>query len=246
MSTTWARNNTCNCRKTGKVEVGGGASRLRLGEEGVTSISREHFPYNENNLTNCSTQRNSPPIPHPPPPAPLHYHIKAPSSEQVFSFKNGSEAQRGRGRGQDRGSKSRPKTELAFIPLRACAFAWGAVCACQRVDRSECLLVEEKGKKILQKICADTSEDWSGLPWAALKSIRIPEAHNVACRGSDGRAEKCQSRYTEPIGGWYHVADGQHSTNPWSSDWHSQLKYATTVNLPTQPPFFRSVYRIKY
>lgn len=45
-----------------------GVSKLWLREEGVTSISTEHFPYNENNLTNCSTQRNSPPIPHTPSP----------------------------------------------------------------------------------------------------------------------------------------------------------------------------------
>lgn len=78
---------------------------------GVTAgISTEHFLYNENNLTNCSTQRNSPPIPHtpPPPPPPLHYHIKAASSEQVFSFKNGSEAERARG-GREGEERTRPR-----------------------------------------------------------------------------------------------------------------------------------------
>lgn len=66
---------------------------------GGCGICAEHFLYNENDLTNCSTQRNSPPIPHaPPPPPPLHYHIKALSSEQVFSFKNGD---RGKGEGRE-------------------------------------------------------------------------------------------------------------------------------------------------
>jgi len=41
---------------------------------GGTGICAEHFLYNENNLTNCSTQRNSPPLPHAPPPLLLHHH----------------------------------------------------------------------------------------------------------------------------------------------------------------------------
>lgn len=104
------------------------------------------------------------------------------------------------------------------VCVRARVHEAQGVHARQRAERSACLLAEEMGEKkkskILQEICADTSDYWWGLPRAALKSIRIPEAHNGACMGSDGRAEKCQSRYTEPIGGWYHVADGQHSTNP--------------------------------
>lgn len=48
----------------------GDGSRGRLG----TDICAEHFFYNENNLTNCSTQRNSPPLPQSPSPLLLHHH----------------------------------------------------------------------------------------------------------------------------------------------------------------------------
>lgn len=86
-----------------------------------TGICAEHFLYNENNLTNCSTQRNSPPIPphhHPPPPPPLYYHIKAPSSEQVFSFKNGSEQREGGGEDKTEAVGVDPRLSLLLSPVQ--------------------------------------------------------------------------------------------------------------------------------
>lgn len=76
-------------------------------------------------------------------------------------------------------------------------------------NTSVCLLV----KKRPQKICGDTRGLLIGSSRSCTeeKSIHIPQAHNGACRGSDGIAEKCQSRYTAQLGGHY-VADGQQST----------------------------------
>lgn len=69
-------------------------------------------------------------------------------------------------------------------------------------------------EKRLQNICGDTTGllIGSSTSWSEKDSIHIPEAHNGACRGSDGVAQKCQSRYTVQFGGHY-VADGQHSTS---------------------------------
>ena len=77
------------------------------------------------------------------------------------------------------------------------------------VCQHKCMFVS---KKILQKICGDTRRLLIGSSTSCTeeKSIHIPEAHNGACRGSDGVAKKCQSRYTVQLGGHY-VADGQHS-----------------------------------
>lgn len=77
------------------------------------------------------------------------------------------------------------------------------------VCRHKCVFVSEK---ILQKICGDTRGLLIGSSTSCTeeKSVDIPEAHNGACRGSDGVVEKCQSRYTVLLGGHY-VADGQHT-----------------------------------
>lgn len=71
------------------------------------------------------------------------------------------------------------------------------ICVC--ADTSVCLLVKERKKKRLQKICGDTRGLLIGSSTSCTeeKSIHIPGAHNGACRGSDGEAEKCQSRYTQ-------------------------------------------------
>lgn len=86
-----------------------------------TGISAEHFLYNENNLTNCSTQRNSPPIPHTPPPL-LHHHYITISKPRVQSKSSlsrmGARHREGGGEDKTEAVKSRPKTELAFIPVR--------------------------------------------------------------------------------------------------------------------------------
>lgn len=81
---------------------------------------------------------------------------------------------------------------------------------CMLLCVNKCIFVCEKR---LQKICGDTRglRIGSSTSCNEEKSIRIPEAHNGGCRGSDEVAQKCQSRYTVQFGGHY-VADGQHST----------------------------------
>lgn len=103
---------------------------------GDTGISSEHFLYNENNLTHCSTQRNSPPIPQSsPPPPPLHYHIKAWVQSKSSLSRVGARHTVGEGRGRDQSSESRPKPELAFILLQ-CVYVQKMLCICESVDTS--------------------------------------------------------------------------------------------------------------
>lgn len=155
---------------------------------GDTGICAEHFLYNENNLTNCSTQRNSPPIPHAPPPLLHHHHYITISKPRVQSKSSlsrmGARQRAGGGRGQDRGSRSRPKTEFAFIPLwcaSICARETECVCGC--ASSSLCLLA--------RKHCRKISGDTKGLLTESFtscneeKSIHIPEADNGAYRGSE-------------------------------------------------------------
>lgn len=108
---------------------------------GDTGISSEHFLYNENNLTHCSTQRNSPPIPQSsPPPPPLHYHIKAWVQSKSSLSRVGARHTVGEGKGRDQGSESRPKPEFAFILLQ-CVYVQKMLCICESVDTSAWLLV---------------------------------------------------------------------------------------------------------
>lgn len=131
---------------------------------------RRTFPLQwkqSNQLQHSKEFTSHPPCPtSPPPPPPLHYHIKAPSSEQVFSFKNGSEAESGRGRGQDRGSRSRPKTEFAFIPLwcaSICARETECVYGC--ASSSLCLLARKHCRKSVEIL----KDYWLSLSQAAMK-----------------------------------------------------------------------------
>lgn len=116
-----AQDNAGTVLKTGGFWRGGGGWGVG---GGGTGICAEHFLYNENNLTNCSTQRNSPPIPHNPPPFLHHYitiskpGVQSKSSLSRMGARQTEGGREGGGRGQDRGSKSRPKTELAFILFR--------------------------------------------------------------------------------------------------------------------------------
>lgn len=158
-----------------------------------TGISSEHFLYNENNLTHCSTQRNSPPIPQSsPPPPPLHYHIKAWVQSKSSLSRVGARHTVGEGRGRDQGSESRPKPEFAFILLQ-CVYVQKTLCICESVDTSAWLLV---GERNCRKISTATRVPTGFSTNTEEKSIQIPETtHNEACRGSDRAAEKCQSRY---------------------------------------------------
>lgn len=176
--------------------------------EGDTGISTEHFLYNENNLTKCSTQRNSPPIPHTPPPL-LHRHYITISKPRVQSKSSlsriGARHSEGGGRGQDWGSKTRPKT-VSFYPGSMCAYVHEAEWIWEHGSTSACLLVRESYRKSVEILLIGSSTSCT-----EEKSIHIPEAHNGACRGSDGVAEKCQSRYTVQLRG-HCMADGQHRT----------------------------------
>ncbi len=70
---------------------------------------------------------------------------------------------------------------------------------CMWLCWNKCMFVYEKR---LQKICGDTRGLLIGSSTSRTEenSIHIPEAHNGACRGSNGVAQKCQSRYTVHLG----------------------------------------------
>lgn len=99
---------------------GGGGGR------GGTGISAEHFLYNENNLTNCSTQRNSPPIPHTPPPLLHHHHYITISKPRVQSKSSLSRmgARHREGGGEDKteavGVDPRPSLLLSLFGVCVC------------------------------------------------------------------------------------------------------------------------------
>lgn len=93
---------------------------------GVTGICAEHFLYNENNLTNCSTQRNSPPIPHIPPPLLHHNHYITISKPRVQSK---SSLSRMGMRHRERGGED--KTEVAGVdPRPSLLLSLYGVCVC--------------------------------------------------------------------------------------------------------------------
>lgn len=115
---------------------------------GDTGISSEHFLYNENNLTHCSTQRNSPPIPQSsPPPPPLHYHIKARVQSKSSLSRVGA-------RHRGRGKRTRPRqwestqARVCFYPpsvcVWVCVYVHKTLCICKSVDTSACLLAGKK------------------------------------------------------------------------------------------------------
>lgn len=175
---------------------------------GVTGICAEHFLYNENNLTNCSTQRNSPPIPHIPPPLLHHNHYITISKPRVQSK---SSLSRMGMRHRERGGED--KTEAAGVdPRPSWLLFLFSVCMRDRkymwVCQHKCMFVS---KKRLQKIWGDTRGLLIGSSTSCTeeKSIHIPEAHNGACRGSDGVTQKCQSRYTALLGGQCMADDQQ-------------------------------------
>lgn len=118
------------------------------------------------------------------------------------------------------------------------------VCVCGCADSSACLLV----KKDCRKTCGDTRGLLIGSSTSCTeeKSIHIPEAHNGACRGSGGVAEKCQSRYTVQLRGHY-VTDGQHSTGRATDLYISWLAYSPPACIYSDPSsmpalFFCSAY----
>lgn len=100
---------------------------------GGTGISAEHFLYNENNLTNCSTQRNSPPIPHTPPPLLHHHHhyitISKPGVQSKSSLSRMGARHR-EGGGED-------KTEAVGVdPRPSLLLSLFAVCVCVQERQS--------------------------------------------------------------------------------------------------------------
>lgn len=143
---------------------------------GDTGISSEHFLYNENNLTHCSTQRNSPPIPQSsPPPPPLHYHIKAWVQSKSSLSRVGARHTEGGGRGRDQGSESRPKPEFAFILLR-CVYVQKTQCVCMSVDTSSCLLVEG-GKNTAEKSVQQLEYQLGFLPTLKRSQFKFQRQH---------------------------------------------------------------------
>lgn len=68
-------------------------------------------------------------------------------------------------------------------------------------------------RKRQQKIRGDTRRLQIGPSTGSTeeKSIQIPQAHNGACRGSDGVAEKMPKQVHSVVRGHY-VADGQQTT----------------------------------
>lgn len=93
---------------------------------GGSGICAEHFLYNENNLTNCSTQRNSPTIPQSPPPLLHHHHyitISKPRVQSKSSLSRMGERQRERG-GEDNteavGVDPRPSLLLSLFSVHVC------------------------------------------------------------------------------------------------------------------------------
>lgn len=140
--------------------------------EGDTGISTEHFLYNENNLTKCSTQRNSPPIPHTPPPL-LHHHYITISKPRVQSKSSlsriGARHSKGGGRGQDWGSKSRPKTELAFIPVQCVRMCTRQSEYGEHANTSACLLVRKYYRKSVE-ILGTTDRVFHKLHWREVNS----------------------------------------------------------------------------
>lgn len=106
------------------------------------------------------------------------------------------------------GVDPRPSLLLSFFGVCASVCKRGTVC--MWVRRHKCMFV---GERRLQTICGDTRGLLIGSSTCCTeeKSIHIPEAHNGACRGSDGGAEQWQSRYTVQSGGHY-MEDGQQST----------------------------------
>lgn len=118
---------------------------------GGTSISAEHFLYNENNLTNCSTQRNSPPIPHTPPPLLPHHHhhhyitISKPRVQSKSSLSRmGARHREGGGEDKTEAVGVDPRPSLLLSPFGVC------VCVRERqsvyvwVCRHKCMFVSEK------------------------------------------------------------------------------------------------------
>lgn len=90
----------------------------------------------------------------------------------------GARHREGGGEDKTEAVKSRPKTELAFIPI--CRVCVCAQCECA----TQVMFVSEKNTAENVEILETT--EW----FTEEKSIHIPEAHNGACRGSDGVAQK--------------------------------------------------------
>ena len=155
---------------------------------GGTGICAEHFLYNENNLTNCSTQRNSPPIPHTPHPlstTTITLPYQSPEFRASLLFQ---EWELGRGR---EGERTRPR-QARVDPRPSLLSSLFGVCVCAQERQSVYVGVPMQvhvcwQKKYCRKICGDTRGLLIGSSTGCTeeKSIHIPEAHNGACRGSD-------------------------------------------------------------
>lgn len=159
-----------------------------VGGSGDTGICAEHFLYNENNLTNCSTQRNSPPIPHAPPPLLLHHHYITISKPWVQSKSSLSRmgARQREGGGEDKteavGVDPRLSLLLSLFGVYVCAKETDCVCDCAK--RSACLLVRKYCRKSVEKL-KKYRYNGSSTSCNEEKSIHIPKADNGAYWGYD-------------------------------------------------------------
>lgn len=145
---------------------------------GGSGISAEHFLYNENNLTNCSTRRNSPPIPHsPPPPSSSQHHYITISKPWVQSKSSLSrmEARHREGGGEDKTEAEGVDPRLGLLLSSFNVRTQLSVCVCGSTGTSACLLVE-KTAEILQ-------DYWSGRVYTALDPIPIPVRHKGPAGG---------------------------------------------------------------
>lgn len=141
-----------------------------------TDICAEHFFYNENNLTNCSTQRNSPPLLQSPPPLLLlhHHHYITISKPRVQSKSSLSRmGARYRGGGED-------KTEAVGVDPRQSSllspFVYVCACLCVYMFKEDILCMcwcQHKlmfvSDEILHKVCGDTIGLLTGSPQTTMK-----------------------------------------------------------------------------
>lgn len=137
-----------------------------------TGISAEHFLYNENNLTNCSTQRNSPPIPHTPPPLLHHHHYITISKPRVQSKSSLSRmgARHREGGGEDKteavGVDPRPSLLLSLFTVCVCVYVCKEKRVCMWVCQHKCMFVS---KKYCRKSVEILEDYWLGILQAVLK-----------------------------------------------------------------------------
>lgn len=126
----------------------GGDDRKGWWGGGGTGICAEHFLYNENNLTNCSTQRNSPPIPHTPPPLLHHHHYITISKPRVQSKSSlsrmGARLREGGGEDKTEAVGVDPRPSLLLSLFSACVYVCMRDRVCMWVCRYKCMFVSEK------------------------------------------------------------------------------------------------------